>query len=250
MVKSNNPKVCVFDSGIGGLNLLYECVRRLPCVDFEYFADNFRMPYGNLAKDVLMSYVEEIFGAINERKPYVVAVACNTVTASCIDYLRAKYTFPIVGIQPAVKPAVSAGGKCLVLATQTTAESTAVKNLVKQYGGDNTNVVAVPKLASLIEKNEGKADRAEVISLLPNEKPDTVVLGCTHYIYVKEIIGEYYGCPVFDGTDGTASRLCGFFGKTERSSQRAQSVTFTGGDCAKNRRIFSGIILSKGGFPK
>ncbi|MDE6441969.1 MAG: glutamate racemase, partial [Clostridia bacterium] len=184
MVK-NDHKVCVFDSGIGGLNLLYECVRRLPCVDFTYFADNFRMPYGNKDKSILINYVDEIFDKINKINPSAALIACNTVTASCIDYLREKYEFPILGIQPAVKPAVKSGGKCLVLATPITAESAAMKNLVNKYGEGRTQVVAIPQLAALVEEKTTVISREEVEKYLPKVKPDTVVLGCTHYIYVK-----------------------------------------------------------------
>lgn len=250
MVNNDNIKVCVFDSGIGGINLLYECVRRLPSVDFIYFADNFRMPYGNLDEHVLKSYVKEIFDEIEKEKPSAAVVACNTVTASCIGYLREEYNFPVVGIQPAVKPAAALGGKCLVLATPTTAESSAMKNLINNYGNGRTEVVAIPRLAAIIEQNGGKVNRSDIEELLPKAKPDSVVLGCTHYIFIKDLIKEYYNCPVFDGTDGTAAHLCEILGKTDHQTPRAQKITFFGGDCPKNRKIFYDIIMSKGGFPR
>lgn len=249
MVK-NNPKVCVFDSGIGGINLLYECVRKLPCVDFMYFADNYRMPYGNIENNVLTSYVDEIFIEIEKLNPSAALIACNTVTANCIEYLRERYCFPILGIQPAVKPAVEHGGKCLVLATPATAQSASLKNLVDKYGDNRTQVVAIPQLALLIEEKASKVSREDIEKLLPSVKTDTVVVGCTHYIYIKDLIEEYYNCPVFDGMDGTVRHLCEILGNPAHRSVRAQKVAFSGGDCPKNREIFSDIVLSNGGFPR
>lgn len=249
MVK-NNHHVCVFDSGIGGINLLYECVRKLPSVDFTYFADNFRVPYGNIEKSVLTGYVDEIFIEIEKLNPSVVLIACNTVTANCIEYLRKKYNFPILGIQPAVKPAVEHGGKCLVLATPSTAQSESMKSLINKYGDNRTQVAAIPRLASLIEEKAGKIGRADIEKLLPSVKPDTVVLGCTHYIYVKDIIKEFYNCPIFDGAEGTVRHLCEILGKSDHQAVRAQKVAFFGGDCPKNRKVFADIVISNGGFPR
>lgn len=248
MVK-NNHRVCVFDSGIGGLNFLYECVRKLPRVDFTYFADNFRVPYGNIDKSVLTSYVDDIFVEMAKLNPSAVLIACNTVTANCIEYLRKKYDFPILGIQPAVKPAVKLGGKCLVLATPLTAQSDAMKNLIRKYGEGRTQVVAIPQLAALIEEKGGKIDRESIVNLLPAVQTDTVVLGCTHYIFVGNIIKDYYNCPVFDGKEGTTRHLCEILGKYDHREPRAQKVEFFGGDSPKNRQIFADIVLSKGGFP-
>ena len=90
MEKVLNPTVCFFDSGIGGLCLLYECVRKLPDVDFVYFADNENVPYGSLDKNTLIAKVDEIFLRIQNLNPSAAVVACNTVTANCIDYLRNK----------------------------------------------------------------------------------------------------------------------------------------------------------------
>ena len=148
MEKVLNPTVCFFDSGIGGLCLLYECVRKLPDVDFVYFADNENVPYGSLDKNTLIAKVDEIFLRIQNLNPSAVVVACNTVTANCIDYLRNKYKFDIIGIQPAVKPASKQGGKCLVLATPATSKSEALTELIKKFGNGNMEIFANENLAS------------------------------------------------------------------------------------------------------
>ncbi len=237
-----NPSVCVFDSGIGGISLLFECVRRLPRVDFTYFADNFRVPYGNLSQGELIKRVDEVFEEIATTNPAAAVVACNTVTAQCIDFLRNKYDFPVIGIQPAVKPAVENGGKCLVLATPSTVESDSFKKLLKKYGGSNTQVVACDKLAYFIEQNILNLPADGVESLLPKYRADTVVLGCTHYVLAKKIIQSFYDCPVFDGIAGTADHLKEILGIYDHSGQRAQKISFSGGDSYKNRKVFNYVL--------
>ena len=99
MKKNINPLVCVFDSGIGGLGVLYECVRRLPRVDFAYFADNYNMPYGRFGREELIKISNEKFTQIASYNPAAAVVACNTVTAQCIGFLRENFPFEIIGIQ-------------------------------------------------------------------------------------------------------------------------------------------------------
>ena len=126
---TNNPLVCFFDSGIGGLNLLCESVRILPQVDFTYFADNYRVPYGALGKEQLKEISRKVFLEIEKLKPAAAVIACNTLTAQCIDYLRGEFSFEIIGIQPAIKPAAEVGGRILVLVTPATAKSQSLMRL-------------------------------------------------------------------------------------------------------------------------
>ncbi|HBN13315.1 MAG TPA: hypothetical protein DD415_06840 [Clostridiales bacterium] len=246
MENNVNKSVCFFDSGIGGLNLLSKCVGIMPRTDFTYFADNYRVPYGAMSKDELIERADQIFGEIEKLSPSAAVVACNTVTAQCIDYLRGKYSFEILGIQPAVKPAIADGGRCLVLATPATAESASLKQLIDKLGARNITVAACDKLAAYIEKNIGNFDTKEVKAMLPRFKAESVVLGCTHYIFVKEIIKDFYNCPVYDGIDGTATNLKRILGISDHPSSRAQKISFIGGDEAKNRRVF-GMLLKQSG---
>jgi len=241
----NNPQVCFFDSGIGGISLLYECVRRLPHVDFTYFADNSRMPYGSLTQNEMIGCVEEKFDEIKKLNPSAAVVACNTVTAQCIDYLRKKYEFNIVGIQPAVKPAAEKG-RCLVLATPSTAQSAALYELVKKYGQNRTQVAACPELAAYIEKNIFNLSEEKIFAYLPDFQADAVVLGCTHYVFAEKAIQAFYGCPVFDGIEGTAAHLEEILGICDHQAARAQKITFIGGDYAKNRSVFNYVLVQNG----
>lgn len=251
---SSRPPVCFFDSGIGGLTILYESYKRLKDTNFIYFADNYNVPYGSLSREKMLLAVDKIFSRINDYNPSAAVIACNTVTAQCAAYLRGKYKFPIIGIQPAVKPAATLGGKCVVLSTPATASSLAVKELVSRYGNGRTSVVACPDLASYIERNIFDLDVNGLLSLLPKTGADSVVLGCTHYIYVKSKIAKFYGCPVFDGVDGTVNRLCNVLGKTDHfedkidisAGEESGNVAFVGGDEVKNKRVFEFLTESSG----
>ena len=245
-LSGNVPKICFFDSGIGGLNLLYESVRKIANAQFYYFADNFNVPYGGLSQKEIIEKTDSIFFEINRLNPAAAVIACNTVTAQCAGYLRAKYSFPIIGIQPAVKPA-AANGRCVVLATPVTAQSDAVKELVERFGNGRTQIVACPDLAAYVEGNIFDLKNSELAAHLPKMDTDGVVLGCTHYIFIKEYIEKFYGCPVYDGVEGTVNRLCSVLGNFAHIDdtqgkfipKNDQSVVFVGGDTVKNGQVFN-----------
>ena len=173
-------------------------------------------------------------------------LACNTVTAQCIGFLRENFPFEIIGIQPAVKPASAVGGKCLVLATPSTAQSNSLHDLIGRFGSGETKVAPCSDLASYIEENVGNFNPAEVERLLPKESADSVVLGCTHYSFVKDIIKNYYNCPVFDGNEGTSAHLCEKLGISDHRAERAQSIAFIGGNTDKNRSVFRSLMVDSG----
>ena len=240
----SQQKVCFFDSGIGGLNLLYESALRLPEAELYYFADNFKVPYGNLSDKELEKAVDEIFSEIAKINPTVAVIACNTVTAKCAERLRSRYDFPIVGIQPAVKEAVQTGGKCVVFATPATAQSESLNKLINECGNNSTQVVACPAFAQFVEQNIFNLNEEELVKLLPDLKADAVVLGCTHYIFVKEIVQKKYGCPVFTGVEGTVRRILNILG-VENKPQIVPlnpKITFIGGDEEKNERVFYDVL--------
>lgn len=239
-------RVAFFDSGIGGLTLLNECVRKLPNVDFIYFADNYNMPYGTKPAAEILRLVDKQFEAINLLNPEAAVIACNTVTAECANYLRHKYSFPIIGIQPAVKPAAVKGGKCVVLATPATAASAPVKELVEKFGNGRTEIIACPNLAAYIEQNIFSLDGSAITSILPQIKADSIVLGCTHYIFVEKHIAMYYGCRVYDGLAGTANRLCQILGNFDHFTEKLGKVSFSGGDTVKNAKVFDMLIHKSG----
>lgn len=255
-----NLTVCFFDSGIGGLNLLCECALRLENANFKYFADNYNVPYGNLSTQEITEKADAVFSEIEKTSPAAAVIACNTVTARCAAYLRKKYPFPIVGVQPAVKPAAENGGNCVVLATQATASSDSLRELIQNYGNGVTEVVPCFELATYIEKNIFSLDERKVYLMLPQIKAENVVLGCTHYTFVKDFIKRRYSCNVFDGIAGTATRLCNILGNFDHRvhfcaanghiepdlEEILSKVEFIGGDEYKNRDVFKWLVAQSG----
>lgn len=247
--------VVVFDSGIGGLNLLYECAKRMPRARYFYASDNDNVPYGNRSAEEILSLTLKTLEGIERLNPALLAVACNTVTARCIESLRQRFSFPVVGIQPAVKQAEEVGGRCLVLATEATVNSQAFKNLLKKFAPEEAVTVACHGLADYIEKNIFSLPERLPDGLLPEIKVDSVVLGCTHYAFVKRQIERLYHCPVFDGMAGTAdhcAKICGtsdhlspFTGKTDHLCYNKLQITYLAGNRAKNEQILKYLFANK-----
>ena len=257
-IKRRNGVAVVFDSGIGGLNLLNACVQRVPDIDYIFISDNKNVPYGNRSGEQIFTLVRSVLDGVEELNPAALVVACNTVTAQCIEDLRAHYSFPVVGIQPAVKQAARIGGKCLVLATRATVKSASFTNLVTSRlppeMQKNLAVVGCGELAGYVEKNIFSLPQTLPKGLLPDVKADSVVLGCTHYVFVKKQIESFYNCPVFDGIEGTANHFaeiigtsdhfCPHLGKTDHQSVVKSNITFLRGDIAKNKAIFENLFAN------
>lgn len=205
--------VLFFDSGIGGLTVLFECKKRLPNTTFYYYGDNARAPYGNLPRNQIERYVLEIFEKCKDLQPSAAVIACNTVTALCVEMLRKKYAFPIIGAEPAVLSAAKGGGEIFVLATKATCESERFRTLcdcaLRKYPSAIIRPFACESLAGTIEKHLSDQD-FDFSPLFPKGKPDSVVLGCTHYVFIKEQIKTFYNAPTYDGNAGMAKRLCNF----------------------------------------
>ena len=215
--------IAFFDSGMGGLTVLDYCIRRLKGGLFYYYGDNARAPYGNLPPQTIRAYVGEAFAAFNRLNVQAAVLACNTATALCIDGLRKKYPFPIIGTKPAVLTAAKGGGRVWSLTTRATFESRPYKSLCAHARALNPNCKLTPfacdGLAGAIEKEclrveAGKGLSAEDFSkYLPRGNPTAVVLGCTHYVIIKKYLESFYGCPCYDSNEGIFARLRGILSK-------------------------------------
>jgi len=170
----------IIDSGLGGLSIARAIWQRLPHQATSYLADHEFFPYGNKSAKVINQRLKKIVDWLVERKCRLVVIACNTITATAIDQLRRGYDIPFIGTEPTVKQ----GG--IVLATSTTAASPRYRQLAKNYP---IITLACPGLAEAIEHGR------KIDSFLPRlpDNIDTVSLGCTHYILVKDKIQKIYG---------------------------------------------------------
>ncbi len=197
----NNQLVGVMDSGVGGILVLKHIHALLPHESLIYFADSKYAPYGSKTSAEITARCMIIADFLIAKDVKTIVVACNTATAAAIDAMRDKYSLPIIGMEPAVKPAAEASknGIIGVLATVGTLKSAQFAALLESYGR-NVKVVtqACVGLVECIER--GELDTPETKALIRQytapllaEGADTIVLGCTHYPLVKHVIQEIVG---------------------------------------------------------
>lgn len=215
---SNLDPIGVFDSGVGGLSVLRWIRAELPHEDLLYVADSIYAPYGNRGTSFIERRSIQLTGFLLEQKAKAVVVACNTATAASIATLRSMFHIPIVGIEPGVKPAMARTktGTIGILATTETLNSTKFNQLISRFSRDVKIVVRdCPGLVEQVELANfmGKATRDLLernVRFLLEEGADTIVLGCTHYIFleplVKEIAGENIG--IIDTGAAVAREVC------------------------------------------
>lgn len=193
--------VAVFDSGMGGLWVLREVRALLPAEDLLYLADSAFCPYGPRAADEVRARSVAIGRWLQERGAKVLVVACNTASGAALEALREALAIPVVGMEPAVKPAVrdTASGRVGVLATEGTLASGRFARLLRDHAA-GVEVVARPGtgLVELVEDGDfdGPGVRAAlepVLAPFRERGVDTVVLGCTHYPFLREAISGMLG---------------------------------------------------------
>ena len=195
----------IFDSGIGGLSIALEIARHLPHEHIIYFADTANVPYGPRDDQNIRELTAQAIEWLYRQGCKIAVVACNTASAFSLDYLREHYgeMFPIVGLVPALKPAVlqTQTKSVAVLATPATFRGKLIKEVIKNFAeptGVKVHPVTSLKLVPLVEA--GLQDSAESHQVLKNildpvvaDQADYLVLGCTHYPFLKEAIRHIYG---------------------------------------------------------
>jgi glutamate racemase len=208
-----------FDSGIGGLTVLHETIKILPYEDYIYYADKLNVPYGSKPKDEVKKHVFAAVDFIYQQGVKAIVIACNTATSVAINELRAKYSIPILGMEPAVKPAVEknreVNKRILVTATPLTLKEEKLHNLIAKL--DNEHVVDLLPLPGLVEFAERCEFNEEIVlpylqEQLSRYDPgnyEAIVLGCTHFSYYKDLFKKIFAGPVsiIDGNLGTAKNL-------------------------------------------
>ena len=202
----------VFDSGRGGLSVLEELEKVLPNEDFYYYGDSINNPYGEKSDQELLEITSHIVDVLKENGAKIIVIACNTATTRVMKKLREKYPKMIfVGTVPAIKVASDHDSKnTLVMATEATIHSLRTAELIRDNKRKDQNIylVSCPGLANAIEtKNEEKIKSILQETFLPykDKNIDTIVLGCTHYPFIKkEILEEMPGVKLVDGSHGVS----------------------------------------------
>ena len=218
IVLDKNAPIGVMDSGMGGISVLRELASLLPNENFIFYGDSANAPYGSRDTEEIYELTENVVQKLIERGVKAVVIACNTASSAAGQRLREEYPeLPIVAIEPALKPAVIAcpQGRVVVLATEATLREKKFARLLEEWKSKAEILkLPLPGLPEFVER--GELDSPALRSFLQQffdtlgDKPvDGIVLGCTHYPFVRRVIKDMLGpdVKIFDGAPGTARQL-------------------------------------------
>ncbi|MCW3481250.1 glutamate racemase [Neisseriaceae bacterium JH1-16] len=249
----------VFDSGLGGLSVWRELVKQLPDEAVLYLADRGYCPYGKRSAEQLRRRCEAITRYLISQGAEIIVIACNTATSAAAQHLRGQFSLPIVGMEPAVKPAalLSRRGKIGVLATEVTLAGDKFRELADRYR-DQAEVLVqpAPRLVELVE--HGDLDSAHARAVVAGQlEPllaagvDQIVLGCTHFPFLTPLMQELAGPHValIDPAGAvcrqTARLLDQLRTSTAASANLAERYRFVSTDDAEGMRDFISRVLQR-----
>jgi glutamate racemase len=214
----NNKPIAFLDSGVGGISVLAAAALLLPLESYVYYGDTAHAPYGDRSTDEVRTLSARVAGELYGRGCKALVVACNTATSAAINLLRETLPIPVIGMEPAIKPAMERnnGGKVLVMATPLTLKEEKFRSLCNVCGAnsDNVTVLPCPGLVELVE--QGKVSGPEVHRVLTKlfsgvdlSSISTVVLGCTHYFFLRQELATMLPpqAEFVDGNSGTVKQL-------------------------------------------
>ena len=235
---NNTSPIGFFDSGLGGISVLRGTLRLLPGEDYLYFGDSYHAPYGVRPLEEVRELSKAAADHLLERGAKAIVIACNTATSAAAACLREAYPeIPIIGTEPAVKPAVERhpGGRILVMATPRTLKEKKFLDLWGLYR-QQAEIVPVPcgGLMEFVERGilRGKELEDFLRELLAphlTSPVDAAVLGCTHYPFltgaIRRVLGP--GPEILDGAEGVARQLCRRLEELDLRNPRTAGGTVT-----------------------
>jgi len=245
---SDSGPIGVFDSGVGGLSILREIRNLLPNEDIIYFADSAFCPYGGRPPEFINGRTLAIGRFLISRGSKLVVVACNTASAAGLNDLRAELNVPLVGVEPAVKPAaaLTKRGKLGVLATGVTLASDRFNSLLDRFC-DGVEVITqpCPGLVELVEEGrlaEAKPLLANYLTPLLEQGSTTIVLGCTHYPFLRQSVESMAGpgILVIDTGEAVARQVQRVLEQSEKLNpgrEKGIEEFFTSGDPEKVGKV-------------
>lgn len=230
----------IMDSGVGGISVLRKAVELLPNENFIYYGDNLNAPYGPKPLEEIRRLCENAIRTLLDQDVKALVIACNTATSAYAATLRAQVDIPVIGMEPAVKPASLArsGGKVLAMATRATLSLEKFSRLMDNYG-EGVIPVEGAGLVELVEGGLADSDEAtlaleRVFAPYRDEQIDGIVLGCTHYPFLRRRIEAFFPeAQVFDGREGTVNQLRRRLmetGRLSRSNEPGSVLFQTSGD--------------------
>ena len=248
MITKSSP-IAVVDSGMGGITVLKKLHRIMPNENYIYFGDSANSPYGTKTKEQIREITVSLVEKMMQRGAKSVVIACNTATSAAADTIRAKYPdYPLIGLEPALKPAAlsSKWPRVLVLATPLTLREEKFNKLMARFEGEAEFIkLPAPELVGFVER--GEADSLQCREYLENilgpyadNNVDAVVLGCTHFPFARRPIQEILGeeVLVFEGSMGAARQCQRLLADRDllNDSQEEGTISFENSDESKIER--------------
>jgi glutamate racemase len=204
----------ITDSGFGGLTVLQDIVMSNLNVELIYFGDLKNSPYGTKSKELVRDLVQKATDFLIDKGCNAILLACNTATSVTVEYLRSRYSIPIFGMEPAIKPALvgSDGSKIAVLATKLTLEEDRFLSLKNRVDPMNLVIpIPCPGLSDLVDREDWANAEDYIIKILNQPELQSIhfiVLGCTHYLFLKDMIHSHRpDIEIFDGNQGTVDHI-------------------------------------------
>ncbi|MBE5779746.1 MAG: glutamate racemase [Clostridiales bacterium] len=203
------------DSGLGGISVLSEALRQLPDENYIYFGDTLNAPYGDKDPQEVFRLTHQAVDKLIAMDCKAIVIACNTATSCAAGQLRQELSLPIIGLEPALKPAslLPGEGKILVMATHNTLRLPKFQALMQLYGKDALPVPC-PGLMECVERGQLEGEEVDhllrsILSPFLNEPVKAVVLGCTHYPFLRRAIARFFpeNVPLIDGNAGAIRQL-------------------------------------------
>jgi len=236
----------LFDSGVGGLSVMREVRRYLPAEDLLYYADSAFCPYGVRQPEIIRARALAISRFLMSKGVKLIVIASNTTSAASLNAVRERCSIPVVGVEPAVKPAVSAthNGNIGVLATGVTLACERFSGLLERFcDGVKVYTQPCPGLVELVEAGKHETPEAEILlsryldPLLAREV-DTIVLGCTHYPFLRPLVEKLTGSGVrvIDTGEAVARQVARVLNSNDLAGSKdapGKEIFFTSGDPAK-----------------
>jgi len=242
----------IFDSGVGGLSVAQAIQKRLPKENLLYIADSRYAPYGERDEDWIIKRCKQIGEYFLACQCKAIVMACNTATAAAVKALRESITLPIIGLEPAIKPAVNLSQKGVigVLATPRTLSSEKYRALRAQFEDQAEFIeVASTRLVSLVESGDIYSTAAldvirEALGPLLSSPIDTLVLGCTHFPFLNKplqsLLGD--GVTLLDSAAPVAAEVARRIADNPNRVNREGEIRFLSSDAEKARPIFTNLI--------
>lgn len=244
----------IFDSGIGGVSVLREIRTLLPEEDLLYFGDSANLPYGEKSMEQIRSLSERVIRFLLAHKCKLIVIACNTASAAALKYLRSQYPETVfVGMEPAVKPAAeqTQTGVVGVIATTATFQGELFASVVERFARE-VRVLHQPCPGLVQQIEAGKLDTPDTETMLRgwlrpmiDQHIDALVLGCTHYPFVRPVLQKILGekVRIIDPAPAIARRvksLLGEAGQLHTGGGKGETVYYTSG----TKEAFAATLLA------